>query len=118
MRIMGVDLHTQQQTIAMLDTETGELVEKILEHDGDEVWKFYSTPRPSPGRDRSHRIDALVSGAAGKTTDRPSGRRSDEDPQSGDPQAKQGCARKKQKTEEKTLDTADVVRDDPLPSVG
>lgn len=42
MRIIGVDLHTRQQTIAMLDTETGEVVEKTLEHDGDEVWKFYS----------------------------------------------------------------------------
>jgi hypothetical protein len=42
MRIIGVDLHTRQQTIAMLDTTTGELVEKTLEHDGDEVRKFYS----------------------------------------------------------------------------
>ncbi len=42
MRIIGVDLHTRQQTIAMLDTETGELVEKNLEHGGDEVRKFYS----------------------------------------------------------------------------
>jgi hypothetical protein len=43
MRIIGVDLHTRQQTIEMLDTETGELVKKTLEHDGDEVRKFYST---------------------------------------------------------------------------
>jgi transposase len=42
MRIIGVDLHTRQQTIAMLDTETGELVKKTLKHDGDEVRKFYS----------------------------------------------------------------------------
>src|SRR5437879_8335954 len=42
MRIIGVDLHTGQQTIAMLDTETGELVEQTLKHDGDEVRKFYS----------------------------------------------------------------------------
>jgi hypothetical protein len=26
----------------MLDTDTGELVEKTLEHDGDELRKFYS----------------------------------------------------------------------------
>jgi hypothetical protein len=26
----------------MLDTETGELIEKTLKHDGDEVRKFYS----------------------------------------------------------------------------
>jgi len=42
MRIIGVDLHARQQTIAMLDTETGELIEKTLEHEGDEVRKFYS----------------------------------------------------------------------------
>jgi transposase len=42
MRIIGCDLHARQQTIAMLDTETGEVVEKTLEHEGDEVRKFYS----------------------------------------------------------------------------
>src|SRR5712664_1168510 len=42
MRIIGVDLHARQQTVAMLDTETGELLEKTLKHDGDEVRKFYS----------------------------------------------------------------------------
>lgn len=42
MRIIGVDVHTRQQTVAMLDRETGELIEKTLQHDGDEVRKFYS----------------------------------------------------------------------------
>jgi transposase len=42
MRIIGVDLHTRQQTIAMLDTDTGELVEKNLHHDGKQVQEFYS----------------------------------------------------------------------------
>jgi transposase len=42
MRIIGCDLHARQQTIAMLDTETGEFVEKTLEHDGEELRKFYS----------------------------------------------------------------------------
>src|SRR5437879_2211091 len=42
MRIIGVDLHTGQQTIAMLDTETGELVEQTLKNDGDEVRTCYS----------------------------------------------------------------------------
>jgi transposase len=45
MRIIGVDLHARQQTIAMLDTETGELTEKTLGHDGDEVRNFYSALR-------------------------------------------------------------------------
>jgi transposase len=40
-------LHTRQQTIAMLDDQTGELVEKELDHEGDQVREFYSTlPRP------------------------------------------------------------------------
>lgn len=42
MRIIGVDLHARQQTIAMFDTETKELVEKTLEHEGDKVREFYS----------------------------------------------------------------------------
>ncbi len=40
MRIIGVDLHARQQTIAMLDTDTGELVEKTLEHEGDDSAGF------------------------------------------------------------------------------
>ena len=31
MRIIGCDLHTRQQTVAMLDTDTGEFVENTLE---------------------------------------------------------------------------------------
>jgi hypothetical protein len=31
MRIIGCDLHARQQTIAMLDTDTGELEEKTLD---------------------------------------------------------------------------------------
>jgi len=47
MRIIGVDFHVRQQTIAMFDTETKELVKKTLKHDGEEVREFYSgLPRP------------------------------------------------------------------------
>jgi len=42
MRIIGCDLHARQQTIAMLDSDTGELEEKTLEHEGDTVREFYS----------------------------------------------------------------------------
>ncbi|MGA8305635.1 MAG: hypothetical protein WB723_08145, partial [Candidatus Acidiferrales bacterium] len=42
MRITGVDLHARQQTIAMLDSDTGELEEKTLEHQGETVREFYS----------------------------------------------------------------------------
>lgn len=37
-----MDLHTRQQTIAMLDDQTGELVEQELQHEGEEVRRFYS----------------------------------------------------------------------------
>ena len=48
MKIIGVDLHTRQQTIAMLDDRTGELVEKELSHDGNQVREFYSAlPKPA-----------------------------------------------------------------------
>jgi transposase len=42
MRMIGVDLHTRQQSVAMLDTDTGEVIEKTLKHEGDEVREFYS----------------------------------------------------------------------------
>ena len=42
MRIIGCDLHARQQTVAMLDTDSGELVEKTLQHDDEELRKFYS----------------------------------------------------------------------------
>jgi hypothetical protein len=46
MRIIGVDLHTRQQSIAMLDDQTGELVEKELQHEGERVREFYSGMSP------------------------------------------------------------------------
>jgi hypothetical protein len=33
MKIVGCDLHTRYQQIAMLDEETGELIERRLEHE-------------------------------------------------------------------------------------
>jgi hypothetical protein len=46
MLIIGCDLHTRNQQIAMLDTETGELVERRLEHESGEARAFYaSLPR-------------------------------------------------------------------------
>jgi len=37
MRIIGCDLHARQQTLAMLDTTTGEMVNLTLMHGGNEV---------------------------------------------------------------------------------
>jgi len=47
MRIIGCDLHARQQTLAMLDTVSGEVVNQTLLHEGNEVREFYSQlPRP------------------------------------------------------------------------
>jgi hypothetical protein len=42
MRIIGCDLHSRQQTLSMLDADTGEVEEYVLEHEGEEVREFYS----------------------------------------------------------------------------
>jgi hypothetical protein len=42
MRIIGCDLHARQQTLAMLDAETGEVVNRTLMHEGHQVREFYS----------------------------------------------------------------------------
>ena len=47
MRTIGCDLHAAQQTIAMLDGDTGEIIERTLKHDGTAVRDFYAAlPRP------------------------------------------------------------------------
>src|SRR5262249_33007491 len=47
MRIIGCDLHARQQTLAMLDTVSGEVRNRTLMHEGNEVGEFYSQlPRP------------------------------------------------------------------------
>jgi transposase len=43
MKIIGCDLHTRQQSIAMLDRDTGEVVERTLTHEGEAVREFYGT---------------------------------------------------------------------------
>ena len=43
MKIVGCDLHTRYQQIAMLDTETGELMERRLEHAQGEARGFYAS---------------------------------------------------------------------------
>ena len=47
MRIIGCDLHARQQTLAMLDTQTGEVVTRTLMHEGNQVREFYAQlPHP------------------------------------------------------------------------
>jgi len=48
MSIIGCDLHSRYQQIAMLDTETGEVVTRRLEHENGEARAFYTRlPKPS-----------------------------------------------------------------------
>lgn len=42
MKIVGCDLHARQESIAMVDTETGEFTEKTLCHEGNAVREFYA----------------------------------------------------------------------------
>jgi hypothetical protein len=42
MKIVGCDLHTRYQQVAMVDKETGELIERRLEHESGEARAFYS----------------------------------------------------------------------------
>ena len=42
MKIVGCDLHTRYQQVAMLGTETGELLERRLEHASGEARAFYA----------------------------------------------------------------------------
>jgi hypothetical protein len=43
MQIIECDLHARQQTVAMLDTTTGEVVKMTVTHEGNNVREFYST---------------------------------------------------------------------------
>jgi transposase len=46
-KIIGCDLHARQQTLAMLDSVTGEVVKTTRKHESDLVRGFYShLPRP------------------------------------------------------------------------
>ena len=48
MRIIGCDLHTTKQRIAVLDRDSGEITEQTLSHDGETVRDFYAAiPKPA-----------------------------------------------------------------------
>jgi transposase len=46
MTLVGCDLHSRRQQVAVLDTTTGEVLEEELAHDGDAVERFYRALRP------------------------------------------------------------------------
>src|SRR3989442_8362939 len=48
MSIIGCDLHSRYQVIAVVDTDTGEMVTRRLEHENGEARPFYAgLPKPS-----------------------------------------------------------------------
>jgi transposase len=49
MIVIGCDFHTRIQQIAMLDPSTGEIIERCLEHENDDVERFYAA-LPGPAR--------------------------------------------------------------------
>ena len=88
MKIVGCDLHARQQTIAMVDTETGEFTEKaILPRRECSTRVLRGSGRSSGGGHRSHRIDAMVLGTAGGVGDRVPGGSSSKDPRERDAEA-------------------------------
>jgi transposase len=46
MTLVGCDLHSRKQQVAVLDTTTGEVLEQELVHEGDAVERFYCALRP------------------------------------------------------------------------
>jgi transposase len=47
MTLVGVDLHTREQSVAMLDTTTGEVGQLRIRHDGNDVERFYAALPPA-----------------------------------------------------------------------
>jgi hypothetical protein len=46
-QLIGCDLHARQQTLAMLDRTTGEVANRTLMHEGNQVREFYAQlPHP------------------------------------------------------------------------
>src|SRR5215813_8251474 len=46
MILVGWDLHTRKQQVALLNTDTGELWDQELSHDGDAIERFYAALPP------------------------------------------------------------------------
>ena len=59
--IIGCDFHPRYQQIAMMDTETGELVERRLEHEKGEARTFYaSLPKPARLVNKQEMMDLMA----------------------------------------------------------
>ena len=60
MLIIGCDFHTRFQQIAMVDTTTGEIIERRLEHETGEAREFYAT-LPGPALPRIWKLLSRLS---------------------------------------------------------
>ena len=49
MHLIGCDFHTRFQQMAMMDCQTGEIIERRLDHQAGEARKFYAA-LPGPAR--------------------------------------------------------------------
>jgi hypothetical protein len=78
-KIIGCDLHARQQTLAMLDTNTGEVVKRTLQHEGNNVRELFQPCATGSCGNRSHWIDAVVFEPHGRTGNRMFGRSSGRD---------------------------------------
>ena len=68
MRIIGCDLHSRQQTLAMLDVDTGQVEERVLRHEGKQGTRVLCRAAGSGTRGyRSDRLDAVVFGVDGRS---------------------------------------------------
>ncbi len=91
--IIGCDLHTRYQQIAMVDTDTGELVERRLEHESGEARAFYAGLKGAVrvGIEATGHT-AVVRGHAGGVGPRTVDGRCGEDSRGGGAQAEDGRA--------------------------
>src|SRR4051812_12371446 len=81
MKIIGCDFHPGYQQIAMLDSETGEMIERALSHERkEEVRVFYAGLEGRTSGDRSQRPVAVVRADAGGIGTRGVDRGCGEDP--------------------------------------
>jgi len=94
MKIVGCDLHTRYQQIAMLDTETGELTERRPEHESGQARAFYAGKGGGARGDRSHGTHPLVRADAGGDGARAADWGCGADPGGDGPQTEDGHARR------------------------
>ena len=92
MLIIGVDFHSRFQQIAMVDTETGELVERRLDHSNGEAKEFYGSAKASARGHGSSRLRAMARGDASQAGARALGGRFRRDTCGDGAEAEDGCA--------------------------